>query len=286
MAKIYLHIGIGKTGTSSIQRFLHDNRDQLAREHRVFYSEAGMVNHAHHDLGNFHHETMRDEARGFWQDAIRAMMAQTFECAVFSSEQFCYLKPAYVREIRDLLCEHKVKIVFYVRQQVGLVPSAYLQKIKQGHDYHGDVADFFRYAKFGFIYSNRLKYWEEVFGAENIMVRAYDDPVIKANVCADFLKMINVDWHDTARLNIKVNDSLSPSAAKLLRAYDRHVGFAPMREPIARLFAKYSKRAALAESPVPMPSALIEEIRAFYRDDNLAIADRYLDTRGRSYLCA
>ena len=53
-----LHIGRAKTGTTSLQRFLHTNRDALV-QCGLYYPESGLSNIAHHDIAKYFTRSIR-----------------------------------------------------------------------------------------------------------------------------------------------------------------------------------------------------------------------------------
>lgn len=72
---IYLHIGIGKTGTSSIQKFLYLNRDKLLDDNTL-YPLSGIQNYAHFKLAELGQESFSEETLSLYNDLLEEIKFQ------------------------------------------------------------------------------------------------------------------------------------------------------------------------------------------------------------------
>ncbi|MEQ3625634.1 MAG: hypothetical protein ABNH26_02980 [Celeribacter sp.] len=138
MARLILHIGAHKTGTSYLQRILHRNRDLLAKN-GVIYPDLG-PNPAHHilaapwiDMPEIEPHWFGDAgAAGLWKRFI-ADMAGHDGPVILSAEPFSRVAPQAV-DLPALaaLCAafESVTIVYVVRHQVELAQSIWLQRAK------------------------------------------------------------------------------------------------------------------------------------------------------------
>lgn len=138
-ATLFLHIGVGKTGTTSIQQYFAENRQHL-REIGIDYPETGLhPTGGHHILshkwgGWLDPKDFAQTPDAAWEDLGRHVAHGRHRYLV-SSERFCGI--AYSEDwrdrlefIRQSLAGVRVKIVCYIRRTEDLIESAYRQKVK------------------------------------------------------------------------------------------------------------------------------------------------------------
>ena len=131
----YIHVGPHKTGTTSIQWFLRENRAELLK-HGYFVPESGNVHGGHHpivrqlcgqEVPHHHH---RCAAAKF----IEALAGTLCEAVVISSEALEGLlrkrehANAFFNRIRELNLEPK--LVVFPRNQPQLINSRYVEVVR------------------------------------------------------------------------------------------------------------------------------------------------------------
>ncbi|AJE44726.1 hypothetical protein [Celeribacter indicus] len=140
MAHLLLHIGAHKTGTTYVQRTLFRNRARLA-EAGVFYPDLG-PNPAHHVLTA---KWIPDPAfarclagaggiDALWHRVVTGY-ADREGTLILSGEPFSRLAPARVdfAELAEMVRPFaSVRLVYVVRDQVGLIQSVWQQVVKSG----------------------------------------------------------------------------------------------------------------------------------------------------------
>lgn len=131
MAKLILHIGGHRTGSTSIQAALHAARKRLRRL-GVLYPETGRVTIAHHSLAN---AVRGSGVAGFEETPALTSSLEALRCEVdasgcetvfISSEEFirtCEMKAAAVGQLLSLFSE--VRVVCFLRHQAPLLESSY-----------------------------------------------------------------------------------------------------------------------------------------------------------------
>jgi len=138
MARLFLHIGAHKTGTSHLQHLFHLNRKRLAQA-GVIYPDIG-PNDAHHALAALWMDVpgvpeqfyARHSPEALWDNLVRAHA--TGPGTVFlSAENFSRGFPDVV-DIPDLAQRlsafDEVRVIYTMRQQAPLVQSLWLQVAK------------------------------------------------------------------------------------------------------------------------------------------------------------
>jgi len=209
--KIYLHIGTEKTGTTSIQSFLADNRAILA-EHKIMYSKViGDPNNIRLSIAlqdtdkiddsRVHAKlttvedilTFREKLR---QDFKEEIALQNPDILVISSEHLSsrFNREEEIKRLKDFLNEfsHDVTVIVYLRRQDKFFESLYSTAIKKGN-----VMDF-SFPPVGqerqdFHYHHMLTLWENVFGFENLRVNIFDkSKFFQEDVISDFIYTLNL----------------------------------------------------------------------------------------------
>lgn len=210
MTTIYLHIGTHKTGTTTIQKFLSRNRQNLLSK-RVLYPSSPV---SHHDLLQ---NKGKDKPWGLnfdaWEYLLKEIKSEKPDKAVISSENFSRLYFEDVSKVRDYMSEFRPKIIVYLRRQDEYFASLYCQAIKTAHHWDSvkkHILDNKAYAD----YYKILEPWKKAFGKENIIVRVYEKEQLPEGLLNDFLQSINLDAH---KLDFKKGQSsnISPSIKKI-----------------------------------------------------------------------
>ena len=188
--QVILHIGTGRTGTTTIQSFLRRNRDQFHCDGFLVVVPDGLKSYP--------------QEEGFWeeqrlkcglQELNRRSEEQGTPSVVWSHESlstYILVKNAQCLQLlRDRLPAANYRIVVYLRRQDHYLRSAYLQwgikdRSIRGRQCGGRVLGFddwlartvgdnFQDLADGNVdYHALLKPWGDVFGNENVVVRVFE----------------------------------------------------------------------------------------------------------------
>lgn len=249
MKTIYLHIGIGKTGTSAIQQGLYNNRKKLY-EAGFYFPVTGLAenNVGHHRLADFQADEPSRAVLQLYDELKKEIIGSCCNNVIISSEQYCYCKPAYIDFLKDFSerLGFKLKIILVVREQVSLIESTFLLWQSQGYDYRYNIYDFYKMAKGGFNYVWMINKWSDLFSDSAIVFKVYD----RANLNSGILKYFMDGVTDIAEMvepDKNVNPSLSPLFSPILSYLDRKYpylildsDFSQLRAELVSLLLKYS----------------------------------------------
>ncbi|MFO7534656.1 MAG: hypothetical protein R6X19_03065 [Kiritimatiellia bacterium] len=127
--RLYIHIGHPKTGTTSIQTFLLENRDALRAE-GILVPRAGVLEGAHHGLSRNWYAIRSREDRSEIEIQSLRREAEAAPCpvVVLSSEAFIQEQPARFASLFSPSCE--VFIIYYIRRQDLVAESDYAQRVR------------------------------------------------------------------------------------------------------------------------------------------------------------
>ena len=184
LAKLFLHIGFAKTGTTSIQNDMVNNFDALLEQGILYPSDPKApfmqrIQHLplvaaipNHTVPNLLPEKKATLDRAY--SSLHSYLSEhSFNTLVLSSEFFGGPRLG-VRELLSIKEQFKgfeICVVAYVRRQDQHFLSRYQEGIKNGRKKPLDMGAYVTspILKFG----TRLEPWREVFGDENVIVRPF-----------------------------------------------------------------------------------------------------------------
>jgi hypothetical protein len=231
---LVLHIGSGKTGTSSIQQFLRINRPRLARRGILYPHAPGRARHT--QLG-FFVKTEAELARtvewtraghgdvaAFQEDFERRLTDEIRTAApkrvVMSDEALYNLSDDSVRRLRALAdrIADRVRVVVYLRRQDDQLISRYQQEVKVGEV--RTLADFATAdLTTAYDYRAKLALWERYVEPERVVVRRFEHTaMLEGSLYADVLAAAGIPGpvDDMKPINLR-NKSLDAEAVEVLR---------------------------------------------------------------------
>ena len=225
-----IHIGTHKTGTTSLQVFLEQNRAALEQA-GLSLPRAGRP--AISPTGN--HEIAWDLLVAGKSAALplltSELRANPVDAALLTSEDLCllYARPNTLEMLAEAVraAGYVPKIVVYVRAQAAYAESMYVERIK--HDYIRRLGDYIdQILRSGmyvpdsspihieFRYPRLLEPFVEVFGREHVVVRPYEPGRGSAHIFNDFFQVVasNVPGFGSVPVQLavqqpRVNESLS-----------------------------------------------------------------------------
>lgn len=283
--KVYIHIGFGKTGTTAIQDFLFANSGSLLKQ-GFLYPTHGLQGTGHHALANAgkgSSASVLEVGEKLRMCLSEAEKQNGIRAVVLSSEHFCFSSKEVVDELEDVLGEHDVKVLFYVRDQERLIASTFMQFQKVGDDYLGNIDNFFNLHKDSFDFDLRIRAWESAFGTSAIMARVYHKKIIGEDVCYDFLKLLGLDDDGSFSAPISSNRSILPDFSKLITMVDDFCPSASKRNEFIDELVRLSVFMSGGGSPI-VSSELREKIRQRYYQSNSIFSEKYLDQRQKEVL--
>jgi len=224
---IFLHIGHEKTGTSSIQRCLFDNQQELAAA-GFLYCEPKPHSHFHFvTLLGLKTRSTHPQNKKNAEEALRRTKEHVakgkYHTLIISAENFWTLPSASIDRFMGLLgIPFKNRYACaYIRRPDNFYLSFLQQEVK------GDSRIPMPWG-FDRAYSRHLQTWMTVTGKDNMLVRPYDKSVLfKHDVVSDFLKVLAATSGHTVpairQTDYNLNVSLFAEEIILLRAYRERV---------------------------------------------------------------
>lgn len=286
MARLFLHVGMPKTGTTFLQKGLFDRRDALLKCGVLYPNPiAGLgpgvsPSIAHHWLAH----ALMNRRKGFTPSAEFSLLDEhvsalkrdiskpKISAAVLSSEEFSGFREPLIARLRSIFPESDTAIVMYVRRQDLWLESYYAQLLKVSRPI--SIHDLLEKEAWRLDYESSLNVWSKHFGENNIIVRPYGKDENQPDLWTDFFRSIG---HEEASgimpVEPTVNQSLSYQLtmfSKAMSRYGYHLGFRRMLDKINSYYPQTGeglKFLSLSEA---------ERIRARFAKSNKNVAERYL----------
>lgn len=222
---IYLHIGMPKSGTTSIQSFLYDNAEVLSEKADVFYPLLNSSVQNSIDKKINYRTIMIDEYymhngdincyNRFFEDNFLKKIQENKCSKIVFSEEFIFM---YCRDTKiiDIFLKHgfKVKVVVYLRKPSEYVASLWQENLKPYMDsFYYSIEDF---AKISPVNYELISKFIEKIGKENVIIRPFEKQQWKnENLIEDFLEILDVKNFEKVNSSIK-NSSYNRNLAEFM----------------------------------------------------------------------
>lgn len=192
-APLHVHIGLHKTGSTSLQSFMVANTELLA-DHGVAYPSAGRLGGPGHvnlfrEVGNLQRF---DPDQGTWADVLTLTRRRDVRRVVVSSEDLSMLAPDRIPRLASITADVDLQIVVYLRPQDQLIQSVYAQRCRDGRvtvpfeDFADSTKNERRYR-----FADLLRLWADNVGLERIAVRPLEPGQLQGgSLLEDFLHVI------------------------------------------------------------------------------------------------
>ncbi len=289
MKTLVLHIGMAKTGTSSIQNSLGRASEAL-RERGVTCAPWKPFNHSfdftvlflQDPTKSFFYKqqspiTDEDWARELqqlrqrWIDLFSAMKAGT---CIISAENLTRLSPAEIQSLQAFVAPYfdRVRAIAYVRDPLKSLKSQWEQDVKELQEPMTAQALLRRTKqRLGYAF---LRKWGECLGADNLVVRKFDPAVFhNGSLMEDFFHALGIDGlGETTVEKLESNQSLGANGTAFLLAfnsrYPQYLNGAinPQRGLARRLHLFYEAMRAAGDHPLNLQVRFdAEEAQRFNR---------------------
>jgi hypothetical protein len=311
---LVLHIGTGKTGSSSIQAFLRQNRAALADLGYLYPRSPGPRRHAH--LSLFCMPDERYDSIPTWKperwsspaefrDAFRRRLSREIDesglSRVLLSDEGLYGSPnealRRLRQLTDSMAAG-LRLVVYLRRQDDHLVSRYQQVVKTGetrrlgvgtHADSGEQSASWkdRQGANTYDYYARLQTWTQLLEPTELVVRRFErESFAERSLYQDFLEATGIDARAENLDQVETaNESLDAEAVEFLRILNI---FRREHEEASALPANHPLVVRLARScdgpTLTLPTSVLDEFMGRWEDSNQHVARQYFgDPTGRLF---
>lgn len=293
--KVVLHIGIEKTGTTSIQDFFRLNQKKLLKNGVVV--EPGLLNNFNnmeyviasesepgHDLATFRKQSFES----FRDDLKTKILAQYDEhrlvdTLLLSSEHFSSRMSSLnsIRQLKKIFpLNTDFSVLVYLKRQDELYIGEMAEGMKAGIPFDKIVKPAAviarkRYGSQYYNYFNLLEMWGKVFGKENILVRVFDSKkLVGNNVVQDFCQSLKIFFQELQFSSEYSNPVFSPEILICLDYLYQHYSEIPRH----KLQFILSKNTDFEKGTLVSGNELYDFLHQF-AESNRAVAEMYIGTK-------
>ena len=292
---LVLHIGTGKTGTSSVQFFLRDNRERLLELGHLYPRSPGGARHGKVSLyvksdeellgsPNWYRQKQSDPA-AFRKTFRRQLFSEIESSGVFrvilSDEALYSCSDQALRRLRGFTdrVAQSLRLVVYLRRQDDQMVSRYQQMVKTG-----EVRRLAEWAQQDmariYDYHARLMTLSDLLDPTEFVVRRFErDRFVDGSLHQDFLDAVGIDVRaDELQQVPNRNESLDAESVEFLRLVNLYrveheaatVGVMNNRKLVRRL-AEASTGAVAT-----LPDRVLDEFMSRWTESNRAVARQFL----------
>lgn len=253
MKKIYLHIGLEKTGTTAIQSFLSTNRRTLAQSHKILFpkfEEDKIAKDSNHRIAKLFvpNKNISPRHSAITLSVLNELLENfnqnsKWEMLIISSELFSYSTKTEIQALKKILNNFDVTVILFLRRQDEYLESLYDQHIKRVWS-TGRVPTptekFYTKKKLDF-HKFILNWYQN--GFKNIDVKIYGLSIEKNFIFNQFFENINSSIFENEAINIDdkvANPSLSLFHKILITKYVPRINDETLRKKTAELIFRHN----------------------------------------------
>ncbi|PRO71949.1 hypothetical protein C6Y40_19260 [Alteromonas alba] len=232
MTKLIIHAGLAKTGTTSLQSFLHRNKENLKNSCNLVYSGSFL-----HDVSAHHKLAMLVKSREatIIEDELLKLKKESdgYKYAVLSSEEICTLNLTQIELLLKTVKRYfdEIEVLFTIRPHFSLFVGSYKQQIREAF-IHAGLSDFWllarKHARF-LHFENLHRQWTDIATPLNINIHFMCTETFKeqynGNIIQNFLAYVNAEQKPSLGSEKKENVSLSSYQVSFLRNMRIHFDF-------------------------------------------------------------
>ncbi len=290
MKRLIIHIGTGKTGTSSIQNFLNTNRQLLIKEFNCFYPDQclsklehfGETIYAHYPLVNW----IKDRNSQNIIEFIKNLNNSSCEMIIISCENFYHhLLSEDIIFLANSFKAFNIEIICYVRRQDLFIESAWKQQVKIGALKTPFNIFLQRHTQSQYLtevhanYYRMLKVWEMVLGKQAIKVRIFDKSAwLNNNLIDDFLNTCNLDVKKANDILIKATFTNRALPSDLIRLVQKVNALNLINNPNNQQdFVQYLNKLSVFNNPSLLSKADRIAVIKNYQSTNRALFKEFFN---------
>lgn len=301
--RLLLHIGTHKTGTTSIQRFAHAHRDELARR-GFWYPSFKLVgaedHYSHLDLAHVlatgkSERLTREQAEAFAR-TVRERGA-AYDAVLLSAEAFyrhrlrapASVKPnywkeraAFVQRVADTLGVENTSVVVTLRRQDHFAQSLYNENIRASR-YTRSFEKFTRRSSAMFAYARQVELWAGAFPRPQVLV--FEDLVRHdGGLVGEFFARLGAPVQGLAPVEVQ-NESPRPELLMYLRRLNASQLSSTQLKAVDKLLSDPAFQASERLAPPQrawMSEPEFAEFLGRFSEDNAQVCAKYFP--GRSSL--
>jgi hypothetical protein len=303
----YIHIGLPKTATTTIQSFYTMHRRTLLQR-GILYPKSVANSHGHTDLHRALSVALEPDSVP-WLEGLRkhlgnknvvaSLLEETAKTeaktVILSAESLAFMRRP--EALRRALAPYPARILVYLRRQDNFLASFYNQRIKS-RLYTATFEQFLRQHAENAIdmrdfatplsicdYERLLSLWADAFGYENILAGVYEDHHLPDGILHDMAAKTEIDISGLPPPETDTNPSLRHSIVALKRRVNALLSSEDERVFCERLFTTHNDCDGRPRSDEDIAAGIARRrsILAYYQEGNARVADKVFVGRSKLF---
>lgn len=272
MAQVFLHVGLNKTGTSSLQDFMAMNAELLLAREGVLYPKAGRVGAAHHGVT----ERLKGHAPAGQPDVLQALAEEIRHAdkVVITSESLHGIGPKPLAALAETLKGHEVRVVFYLREHVAYLASWYQQNVQASQSSMG----FETFCHYNHKPLHKVvQPWAQQFGVGQVTARLYDRAVLAGgDIVQDFAQVLGltIPLSECRRKGWESNPSVSGNLLFIKRLLNNFYRREQATQVVDEL-TELSKLKPSFRGRMHVPAHVVANLMKGYAQDRQVLANQW-----------
>jgi hypothetical protein len=303
--KCILHIGTEKTGTTTLQEFLHLNRKLLNNHNYLYTKSAGLRNNQALPVAAFN-ENRRDDFTqrhgieknqdliAFQTRTVNALKAELKDAegihtTIFSSEhiQSRLLTNDELSRLKNILNQlgfEKISVIVYLRSPEEIANSLYSTAIKSGWTIANTLGPEDEYWRNICDHRNTLRRFRNQFGLDAVIPRIYSKAdLVNGSIVDDFMEAIGLPLSkEKFVLPEPQNKNMNVNSLEILRRINEKIpmfGDDDRPNPLRGNIDSYVLEHFDKGDPYGMPVKLRHQYQEFFKESNEWVRSEYFPNR-------
>jgi hypothetical protein len=286
---LILHVGYPKTGTSSLQWFLHTHRDHLL-EQGVCYPVTGQVaDHAHHKLAfsladNAYEQVDAGERARLFEALASELDGSGAHTAVLSSELFLYRLELIQKseECQRLLSGRTISVVCFLRNQTTFMESLYRHFVWDAAVRFAEGPEkFLQTYPFAGDYYATLCAWAAAFGKTSIVPIIYEQALHGDGCIMRFCRVTGIDVDGLPERDFDEQRNVTVTADLVTEVMRIANGYPDLTRPELIELGAHARAFAEAIGHLPLPRHLftpdlLARIQTMFAESNRRLSEEFV----------
>ncbi|MDX2333307.1 hypothetical protein IRA69_06340 [Campylobacter hepaticus] len=304
----YIHIGTPKTGTTTIQHFLANNRNELLKNNLCYLNYKGSLDHwfipklldtlwkkSNKSLDIFYKNKhifldYQEEIQIIKKEVEKLNSKQAVLLSCEGIYQLCssFEFLTIFKEILHFIGISNIKIIVYFRRPADYFIAYYTQSIKGANSNYANIflknpnEDIHFMIKYQLQYSKIMEIYSTIFKQDNLIIKSYDkNKFFNNNLIDDFLSIFQITQNPSFKQANNKNKSLDILGVNICNILYENINFANLiiQKNLVSSFTTIMEKFFSTRSNFLPKKSIYINYNKFYDEEIKKIETKYLNNQ-------